>query len=403
MAFTRTYSFKFAVRVVRIELLLLALAFVGGVLISPVDAQSHSVDGTFLVAATLDGTPAILVLDTGAEHSLLDQEFAHRLGLRSVGVANLQKLYSAEATEIVSVKEFDVESVHSSDLMLMTANLTASSRAIGEHIDGVLGNDFLRRFTVTLDYSAGSVTFDETPVAHHGVPMKLRRLGDRYFVLVNLDDVPLSLLVDTGTNFSALSPNGWTRLDKGKRPFLPIEGVRSSETSATSKLICVHRMTIGKTSYHDLPMRVLPSMSAGFLADPNVDGVLGSDFFRRFVVVLDLANDSLYLTPDRRFKIDQDRFSTIGIQFAKNSAGSFTVMAVWSPTPASEANLKVGDQVLFVDGSSTIAMTQEDLSRQLHGEPGRQVQIGLISGGDQRTVRLTIRNLLCQSSVTVAR
>jgi C-terminal processing protease CtpA/Prc len=144
-------------------------------------------------------------------------------------------------------------------------------------------------------------------------------------------------------------------------------------------------------------------MSAGFLADPNVDGVLGSDFFRRFVVVLDLANDSLYLTPDRRFKIDQDRFSTIGIQFAKNSAGSFTVMAVWSPTPASEANLKVGDQVLFVDGSSTIAMTQEDLSRQLHGEPGRQVQIGLISGGDQRTVRLTIRNLLCQSSVTVAR
>jgi PDZ domain len=196
-------------------------------------------------------------------------------------------------------------------------------------------------------------------------------------------------------NFSALSQNGWTRLDKGKRSFFPIEGVRSSETPP-SKLVCVHQMTIGRTSYHDLPMRVLPSVSVGFLADPNVHGLLGSDYFRRFVIALDLANDSLYLTPDRRFKIDQDRFSTIGIQFAKNSAGSFTVMAVWSPTPASEANLQVGDEVLFVNGSSTIAMTQEDLSRQLHGEPGRQIQIGLRSRGDQRTVRLTMRNILCQ-------
>jgi C-terminal processing protease CtpA/Prc len=116
----------------------------------------------------------------------------------------------------------------------------------------------------------------------------------------------------------------------------------------------------------------------------------------RFVVLLDFANDSLYLSPDPNFKADQDRFCTIGIQFVKDSTGFFTVMAVWSPTPASEANFSVGDQILSANGLSTIEMTQEDLSRQLHGKPGREIQVDISSRGSRRTVRLAIRNLLCQ-------
>ena len=155
-------------------------------------------------------------------------------------------------------------------------------------------------------------------------------------------------------------------------------------------------MLIGRASYENLPMRVLPPTSAGILSNPDVSGLLGSDFLMRFVVLLAFANDSLYLSPDPNFKADQDRFSTIGIQFAKDSTGFFTVMSVWSPTPASEANFNVGDQILSANGLSTIEMTQEDLSRQLHGKPGREIQVDISSYGSRRTVRLAIRNLLCQ-------
>jgi hypothetical protein len=92
-------------------------------------------------------------------------------------------------------------------------------------------------------------------------------------------------------------------------------------------------------------MRVEPPTSADLFSNPDVDGLLGSDFLRQFVVSLDLAHDSLYLSPDPNFKADQDRFSTIGIQFAKDPIGFFTIMAVWSPSPASEASFKEGDQV----------------------------------------------------------
>jgi carboxyl-terminal processing protease len=109
-----------------------------------------------------------------------------------------------------------------------------------------------------------------------------------------------------------------------------------------------------------------------------------------------LANESLYLSPDPNYKADQDRFSTIGIQFAKNPSGFFTVMAVWNPTPASEANLNVGDQIVAVDGLSTTEMTQDDLSHHLHGESGRKIWLDISSHASRRTVQLEIRNLLCQ-------
>jgi predicted aspartyl protease len=377
-------------------LLLLPLALLSPINIRTASAQSRNVDGTFLVDARVDGSPAVLVLDTGAERTLLDREFAQRLDLRPVAYADLQTPYSSENAEVVLVPHLDIQSVHSGGLRMMTDDLAATSGALGVHIDGALGNDVLRKSAITLDYSAGSITFGRVSVASHGAPIKLYRIGNRYFAHLNLDGVPLTFLLDTGTNFSVLSNSGWSKLNQDKKALSVIDGVRSSGTSAPSKLVCIRKMTIGPTSYENLPMRVQPPTSTGFLSNPDVDGLLGSDFLKQFVVSLDLANDSLYLSPDPNFKADQDRFSTIGIQFAKDPTGFFTVMAVWSPTPASQGGLKMGDQITSVNGLSTIEMTQEDLSRQLHGDSGRKVQVVIGSGESQRTVRLEIRNLLCQ-------
>jgi len=367
-----------------------------GALIKSADAQSHNVDGAFLVEARINGTLAVLVVDTGAERSVLDREFAQRLGLRPVEVASIQRPDSAGQTEVVLVTNLDIQSVHGSGIKMMTDDLAASSGALGVHIDGVLGNDVLRDSMVTLDYSAESVTFGPISAIHHGTLIKLHRVGNRYFVSLNSNGVSLPFLLDTGTNFSALSSSGWSRLNHNKKTLPTIDGVRSSGTSATSKLVCIRQMSIGPASYENLPMRVQPPTSAGILANLDVSGLLGSDFLRRFVVSLDLANESLYLRPDPNFKADQDRFSTIGIQFAKSPSGFFTVMAVWSPTPASEANFSVGDQILSVNGLSTIEMTQEDLSHHLHGEPGREIHLEISSHGSERSVQLGIRNLLCR-------
>jgi predicted aspartyl protease len=403
MTLTRMHSVKCSAQVSRRVLLLLPLALLSAINIRTAYAESRNIDGIFLVDARVNGSPAVLVLDTGAEHSLLDREFAQRLDLHPVAHANLQTPYSSKNVDVILVPHLDIQSVPSSSLRMMTDDLAATSEALGVHIDGVLGNDVIRKFPVKLDYSVGSVTFGRISVAPHGVPIKLRRIGNRYFAHLKFDGIPLTFLLDTGTNFSVLSSSGWSRLNQDKKALPVIDGVRSSGTSAPSKLVCIRQMTVGGTSYENLPMRVQPHTSAGFFSNPNVDGLLGSDFLKQFVVSLHFANDSLYLSPDPNFKADQDRFSTIGIQFAKDPTGFFTVMAVWSPSPASQGGLEIGDQILSVNGLSTIEMTQEDLSRQLHGESRRKIQLVIRSGENQRTIRLEIKNLLCQSPPIVTR
>jgi hypothetical protein len=116
---------------------------------------------------------------------------------------------------------------------MLTNDLAASSGAPGVHIDGVLGNDILGKFAVTLDDSAdsaGSVRFGPISAKHHGVPIKLRRIGDRYFANLKSGGVPLTFLLDTGTNFSSLSRGGWSRLNQDKRLLPAIDGVRFSGT-----------------------------------------------------------------------------------------------------------------------------------------------------------------------------
>jgi hypothetical protein len=68
----------------------------------------------------------------------------------------------------------------------------------------------------------------------------------------------------------------------------------------------------------NVPFRVQPETRDGLFADAGLDGLLGSDVLRRYIVTLDLANDRMYLTGYPNSHTDQYVFSTTGIQFARD-------------------------------------------------------------------------------------
>jgi C-terminal processing protease CtpA/Prc len=53
------------------------------------------------------------------------------------------------------------------------------------------------------------------------------------------------------------------------------------------------------------------------------------------------------------------------MQFAKNVEGTFTIMAVWNPSPAAKEGLKIGDRMLEVNRWDTHQMSLDDVLR--HG------------------------------------
>jgi predicted aspartyl protease len=350
-----------------------------------------------LVAAQINGQPANLLLDTGAERSFIDYGFASRAGLALTDSQIVRRVYSSEEGKIVRPVEIEIQSSRLADVELVATDLGGTSEAIGLQIDGVLGIDLMRQFVITINYSAGSVDFNPRGrILDPGTMIKLESFRNLYLLSIVLHGKPMNLLLDTGSNSSAISQSGWSQLLEASSSGSFVEGIGSPGSPSGGKFVCIREMSIGGTILHKTPMRIAPESSSGLFSDPSFTGLVGNDLLRQFIVTLDLASDTLYLRKDPLYKADIERFSTIGIQFAKETSGMFTVMAVWNPSPAAKAGIKVGDQIVSVNGFSAEGMSLEGLSRQIHGKPGRQVQVVILSDGSQATLSLTITELLCR-------
>jgi predicted aspartyl protease len=354
-----------------------------------------------MVAATVEGQPANLLLDTGSERSCLDAGFAARLQFHSTGAESIRQPYGTRAVDGIRIRDLGLDSFHVRDLEMLSGDLSSMSLAIGVPIDGVLGSDVLRHFTVTIDFSSGSAQFAANATMPTGEDfVRLHPVGNLYFVPLSIQGTSVSLLLDTGTNASSVSTQAWANVTTHWRPQSMVDGVRSSGGSESAKFVLIPTIGLGSVTSRNIPLRVQPQTQDGLFADARFDGLLGTDVLRQFIVTLDLNNDKMYLKSDPHSRVDLDRFSTIGIQFAKDAEGSFTIMAVWDPSPATVAGLKIGDRILAVNQMDTHSMSLDDFSLQIHGRPGKAVHLTVDSDGNRHDASMAISCLLCPTHAT---
>lgn len=83
--------------------------------------------------------------------------------------------------------------------------------------------------------------------------------------------------------------------------------------------------------------------------------------------------------------------SGIGLRLRKDSqTGLAVITGVEADSPAEQAGLQVGDQLLLVSGQATERLTIDGVFHQLRGEEGTQVTLTISRGnGDRRTVVVT--------------
>jgi len=110
-----------------------------------------------LVAARINGTgPVTLILDTGADRTMVAPAVLARLGILT------PHTYRAEIRGVTGVTRADVLWVESLDV----GNARAGPLAIVAHdaglpqADGLLGRDFLSLFSVTIDARVSTVTLE---------------------------------------------------------------------------------------------------------------------------------------------------------------------------------------------------------------------------------------------------
>ena len=91
--------------------------------------------------------------------------------------------------------------------------------------------------------------------------------------------------------------------------------------------------------------------------DPAQIGLLGNDFLRKFIVIIDYRNKQLYLRPGPEY-FTPCKNSDLGMKLSKEPGGkSYIVASIYDQTPITIAGIHLGDKILSINGIPTEGIT----------------------------------------------
>src|SRR3989441_2162583 len=95
-------------------------------------------------------------------------------------------------------------------------------------------------------------------------------------------------------------------------------------------------------------------------------------------------------TEFRKLKEDQaSSFYGIGVQIIRHDDGVY-IQSVVEGTPAARAGLRYGDRIVEVDGKDARDWSSDEVSKNVRGERGREVQIKVERAGSQAALAVKI-------------
>lgn len=350
-----------------------------------------------LVPVRVNERQLLFVLDTGSERSAIDAALVTPLALKIIGDVQILRNYRKQETSAAKAQSLGIGKHIFERPLLTVVNTEASSRALGIKVDGILGNDILGELSFKLNYSEQELVLAPLPtLGSLAAPVQLRRSGNQFFVPIHAMSIPTELLLDTGTNSTNLSWGTWQQLSQRWTPASIIDGVvRAGVPAPPAFLVCLPSVSIAGLAIADQVVRIQRPVESGAFSTEQFSGILGSEVLRKFEVTFDLKHDRILLTKDSHYRPDPFRYTTIGIQFARNIRGEYAVMSVWKNSPADEAGIMIGDQIMTINGQAAAPMSTEQLSGRLHGTEGTRVQLTVERDGKSSALTLRTRQLLC--------
>lgn len=261
-----------------------------------------------LVPVSINGRPAAMVLDTGAQRTMLGAEAAARLGVLGDGRERTRVMTGIGGSSIdreIRVESFMFGNIRAREMSVLVAPL-ALPVIDGIPIDGLLGADVLAPLDVEVDLPHRRVGLYRSRACAAGPPW-----ADRYATLaavrsenntlilpVTLDGRPQRAVLDTGTVLSTVSLASALRggIDAMALRTDPIVVVRGANAGVSSHRL--HRFAeLGVGEDNLAGPTLVVTDSSGALAKDRWDMLLGMDYIARKKLWLSYATNRVFVTP----------------------------------------------------------------------------------------------------------
>jgi hypothetical protein len=350
--------------------------------------------GAIYVPAVLNDDSAWLMLDTGLSHTGVDQDWARTISLAAAESASATVLHRLQLGE-VELRDVDVA----------LYPLRGLSEASGRPQRGLLGHDVLQRFTVDIDYRARRVRLlDPTRYRYAGRGTSVPFTPDADLPLVHGQlkvpggrPIPARLLLDTGASGLCLilTTPFVEEHDLGHlTPAIaaPIGTGLAGDLHGT--IVRLQELRLGGFQVRS-PTTGLGGERKGFLGRTDIDGVIGTAVFQDARLIVDYARRRVIVEPSKDAGGGSCDYDHSGLRLiARGPRLEHVVVDYVVPrSPAADAAILVGDELLLIDGRR---VAEADLSavRQTLRVAGARRRLVLLREKDTVRVSLQLRRLL---------
>lgn len=343
-------------------------------------------EGRVFVELRIDGKgPFRFALDT-AQTDHITSALAAKLGLTDESGARIQAS-PAKPTQYFT----DAKTVRLGPVELRNQPFVVDppqwSVLLGDHVDGMLGFEFLRRVDATIDFVDKQLVLREprTYVAPPGsstVPFVFDGVLPR--IRASVDGKPGAFDVNTESPAALVATFLWTYHNEHAVGFANLKdpGYEFFFGRRLEQVIGSIRRGDISIGGRDIPGAVIvnEAQPGNGPEDVTLDGDIGNALLDRFTVTFDYQNQKLWLTPTPR-SADPEPFDRSGI-----------ILWLWPDTdveivkgsPAAQAGLHTRDELLTIDGKAASKWSLDALTRLLRSM-GTKVTIEYRAAGKKKT------------------
>jgi len=342
-----------------------------------------------VVTATLNGHPNLkFMVDTGCGPSMVDEKTASAIGLVSGPSIRPLAGFGPNLTLMPEIAQVNLElpGVKLSGINLGTVSLSDWDVHFGMHIDGILGEDLLKRLVMRIDYIHHTLELIDgaafKPAEATGTAIPLTFCGISPYITCVVGDKgafcdPTRFMLDTGNAGTLVLSRNFCEAN----PSLDLKGGAADPAGVIGGILEASTLKVSQLKLGDV---VVENPAVDIAADQGVlsavVGCIGNEVLRRFDVTIDYPESKLFLKPDSRFN-DPFFYANNGLDVWATGA-DFRIYVVHDITPdtsGAREGFKVGDILTQFD---SVAMPTQSMSqaRLLFRLPGKHRVIVMRDG-----------------------
>ncbi len=376
----------------------------------PVNVPFRLVHNLIIIKLQISTSDSLnFILDSGVKTALLfglphgsmvSFDVTHKYKIEGLGKNEPVEAYYSPKNLVVFADYIS----NNQDFMILPTDLLDLSAFLGIEIHGLIGYDFLENFQITIDYIHRQLTIvphttvKQKPVGFQEISLTIE--GKRAFVHCLISDSkgrihPAKMMLDLGASLSlALFRHTLPGFSLPAKSFESFLG-RGIQGDVYGKIGRLNHLVLGVFEFEN-PVSFFPhpEFIAYIATDQGRNGSIGADFLVRFKVILDYAQQKLYLRPNKLYSRDFG-YNITGIEIIAplGEIPVYEVAAVRRGSEAEKVGLLPGDQIRLINGQNVAQMDMNEMILWIQGYLSKTLKITVLRGNQFIKFRIPVYDI----------